>query len=68
MSMTISVRYEPKQDLDFIASVLGRTISETVRSLIDNGRKMKSPAIVPAWVGQSRTGRESIETHVIEVS
>ena len=42
MSMTISVRYEPKQDLDFITGVLGLTMSETVRSLIDEGRKMKA--------------------------
>jgi len=31
MSMTISVRYEPKQDIDFIIGVLGRTMPETVR-------------------------------------
>jgi predicted HTH domain antitoxin len=42
MSMTISVRYEPKQDLDFITGVLGLPMSETVRSLIDEGRKMKA--------------------------
>lgn len=42
MSMTISVRYEPKQDLDFITGVLGLTMSETLRSLIDEGRKMKA--------------------------
>ena len=41
MSMTISVRYEPKQDIDFITGVLGLTMSETLRSLIDEGRKMK---------------------------
>ncbi|MEA1966410.1 MAG: hypothetical protein U9N05_03905 [Euryarchaeota archaeon] len=32
MSMTISVRYEPKQDLDFITGVSGLTMSETLRS------------------------------------
>ncbi|MEA3324178.1 MAG: hypothetical protein U9Q37_03425 [Euryarchaeota archaeon] len=41
-SIIISVRYEPKQDLDFITGVLGLTMSETVRSLIDDGRKMKA--------------------------
>jgi len=58
MSMTISVRYEPKQDLDFITGVLGLTMSETVRSLVDESRKMKSPATVPEWGGQSRTARK----------
>ncbi len=42
MSTIISVRYEPKQDLDFVTGLLGLAMSETVRSLIGEGRKMKA--------------------------
>lgn len=40
--MTISVRYEHAKDLDFITELLGLKRSETLRELIDEGRKMKS--------------------------
>lgn len=40
--MTISVRYEYAKDLDFITELMGLNKSETLRELIDEGRKMKS--------------------------
>ncbi len=40
--MTISVRYEHAKDLEFITELLGLNRSETLRELIDEGRKMKS--------------------------
>jgi len=68
MSMTISVRCEPKQDPDFVTGVLGLF---HVRNRAESDRRRRedeSPAIVPAWEGQSRTGRESSETHAIRIS
>lgn len=40
--MTISVRYEPAKDLEFMTEVLGVNRSKMLRELIDEGRKMKS--------------------------
>lgn len=40
--MTISVRYEYAKDLEYITELLGLKRSETLRELIDEGRKMKS--------------------------
>ncbi len=40
--MTISVRYEHAKDLEYITELLGLKRSETLRELIDEGRKMKS--------------------------
>jgi len=40
--LTISVRYEYAKDLDFITELMGLNKSETLRELIDEGRKMKS--------------------------
>lgn len=40
--MTISVRYEPVKDLEFMTEVLGVNRSKMLRELIDEGRKMKS--------------------------
>lgn len=40
--MTISVRYEPSNDLKFLKDMMGLKMSEMLRELIDEGRKMKS--------------------------
>ncbi len=40
--MTISVRYEHAKDLEYITELLGLKRSETLRELINEGRKMKS--------------------------
>jgi predicted HTH domain antitoxin len=40
--MTISVRYEPKEDVDFLSKVLKKKKSEALRDLLDTGRKMKA--------------------------
>ena len=40
--MTISVRYEHLNDLKFLKDMLGLKMSEMLRELIDEGRKMKS--------------------------
>lgn len=40
--MTISIRYEPVKDLEFIKEIMGVNRSKMLRELIDEGRKMKS--------------------------
>ncbi|MDD5617242.1 MAG: UPF0175 family protein [Candidatus Methanoperedens sp.] len=40
--MTISVRYEHPNDLKFLKDMMGLKMSEMLRELIDEGRKMKS--------------------------
>jgi predicted HTH domain antitoxin len=40
--MTISVRYEHSNDLKFLKDLMGLKMSEMLRELIDEGRKMKS--------------------------
>lgn len=40
--MTISVRYEHLNDLKFLKDMMGLKMSEMLRELIDEGRKMKS--------------------------
>ncbi|TFH41802.1 MAG: hypothetical protein E4G94_07335 [ANME-2 cluster archaeon] len=40
--MTISIRYEPAKDLEFIKEIMGVNRSKMLRELIDEGRKMKS--------------------------
>ncbi len=40
--MTISVRYEHSNDLKFLKDMMGLKMSEMLRELIDEGRKMKS--------------------------
>jgi predicted HTH domain antitoxin len=40
--MTISVRYEHLNDLKFLKDIMGLKMSEMLRELIDEGRKMKS--------------------------
>ncbi len=40
--MTVSVRYEHAKDLKFMMELMGRNMSEIMRELIDEGRKMKS--------------------------
>ncbi len=40
--MTVSVRYEHAKDLKFMMELMGRNMSEIIRELIDEGRKMKS--------------------------
>jgi predicted HTH domain antitoxin len=40
--MTISVRYEHINDLKFLKDMMGLKMSEMLRELIDEGRKMKS--------------------------
>ena len=40
--MTISVRYEHLNDLKFLKEMMGLKMSEMLRELIDEGRKMKS--------------------------
>jgi predicted HTH domain antitoxin len=40
--MTISVRYEHVNDLKFLKDMMGLKMSEMLRELIDEGRKMKS--------------------------
>lgn len=40
--MTISVRYEPAKDLDFMTKLFDTNKSKMLRELIDEGRKMKS--------------------------
>ncbi len=42
MSVTISVRYEYLNDLKFLKEMMGLKMSEMLRELIDEGRKMKS--------------------------
>jgi len=42
MSLTISVRYEPAKDLEFMTKLFGVNKSKMLRELIDEGRKMKS--------------------------
>ena len=43
--MTISVRYEHPNDLKFLKDMMGLKMSEMLRELIDEGRKMKSIGI-----------------------
>ncbi|MFH1322763.1 MAG: hypothetical protein ABIH80_02885 [Methanobacteriota archaeon] len=43
--MTISVRYEHLNDLKFLKDMMGLKMSEMLRELIDEGRKMKSIGI-----------------------
>lgn len=40
--MPISVRYEPEEDVEFLSKVLKKKKSETLRDLLDTGRKMKA--------------------------
>jgi len=40
--LTISVRYEHLNDLKFLKDMMGLKMSEMLRELIDEGRKMKS--------------------------
>jgi len=40
--VTISIRYEPVKDLEFIKEIMGVNRSKMLRELIDEGRKMKS--------------------------
>ncbi|MGP8319473.1 MAG: UPF0175 family protein [Methanosarcinaceae archaeon] len=40
--MTISVRYEPAKDIEFMTKLFGVNKSKMLRELIDEGRKMKS--------------------------
>jgi len=40
--VTISIRYEPVKDLEFITEFMGVNRSKMLRELIDEGRKMKS--------------------------
>ncbi len=40
--MTISVRYEHPNDLKFLKDMMGLKMSEMLRELINEGRKMKS--------------------------
>jgi len=40
--LTISVRYEPAKDLEFMTKLFGVNKSKMLRELIDEGRKMKS--------------------------
>jgi predicted HTH domain antitoxin len=40
--VTISIRYEPAKDLEFITEFMGVNRSKMLRELIDEGRKMKS--------------------------
>ncbi len=40
--MPISVRYEPKDDVEFLSRVLKKNKSEAIRDLLDTGRKMKA--------------------------
>jgi len=40
--VTISIRYEPAKDLEFIKEIMGVNRSKMLRELIDEGRKMKS--------------------------
>ena len=40
--MTISVRYEHLNDLKFLKDMMGLKMSEMLRELIDEGRKMKA--------------------------